>query len=131
MVVQKQYESTYIVTPELETSAYEQIIERINNLMASSGAEIVNQEIWGFKKLAYEINRKQTGYYVYTEFKASPEFITRLEREYQYIESIMRFLTVSLDKHAVAYNQRRKAKLEGRIVEPEPDLEPNFEPVLD
>lgn len=119
MVVKKHYESTFIVTPELETGVYAQIVEKFNNLMASSGAEIISQEIWGFRKLAYEIKKKQTGYYVYTEFDAPGDFIEKLEREYQYDERLMRYLTVSLDKDAFAYNAKRRARKNGETFKDE------------
>ncbi|HCN85062.1 MAG TPA: 30S ribosomal protein S6, partial [Sphingobacteriaceae bacterium] len=63
---------------------------------------------WGLRKLAYPIQKKTTGYYHLTEFKAPGEIINKLELEYKRDERIMRFLTVSLDKHAQLYNERKR-----------------------
>lgn len=109
----RQYETTYIVTPDLSSEEYTAIVEKFNGLMKNNGCEMVNQEVWGFKKLAYPINRKNSGYYVYTEFSAPGEFLEKLEREYLYDERVMRHLTVKLDKHAVAFNKRRLEKQRG------------------
>jgi small subunit ribosomal protein S6 len=68
----------------------------------------VNNEQWGLKKLAYPINKKSTGFYNLIEFAADPTVIDNLETEYRRDESVMRFLTTVLDKHAITYNERRR-----------------------
>jgi small subunit ribosomal protein S6 len=105
------YETTFIVSPDLDADAYKAIVDKFTKLLTDNGAAIVNQEIWGLRKLAYPIRKKTNGYYVYTEFSAEPsELIFTLEREYQYDERVIRYLTVKLDKHAVAWNIKRKAR---------------------
>ena len=111
MVVNRPYETTFIVTPDLAPEDYNSIIEKFNKIISDAGAEIVNQEIWGYKKLAYPIVRKNSGYFVFTEFNGPGTLIERLEREFTYDEKIIRFLTVKLEKDAVAYNIKRRDKL--------------------
>ncbi|MDH4058784.1 MAG: 30S ribosomal protein S6, partial [Cyclobacteriaceae bacterium] len=60
------------------------------------------------RKLAYPIQKKSTGFYALLEFSASPEVIDVLETEYRRDESVMRFLTIVLDKHSLVYNERRR-----------------------
>jgi len=120
MSEQRLYETTYIITPELTTDDFVNIIEKFNRVLTDNKSEIVNQEKWGFRKLAYEINRKQSGYYVYTEFKGSPEIVHILEREYSYDERIMRYLTVVEDKDAAAYNQKRRTRIKEGNLTPGP-----------
>ncbi|MBB6460815.1 ribosomal protein S6 [Flammeovirga kamogawensis] len=62
----------------------------------------------GLRKLAYPIDKKSTGHYHLFEFKADPSIIARFELELKRDENILRFLTVSLDKHGVAFNERRR-----------------------
>ena len=113
------YESTYIVRPDLDDAAYKEIREKFDGILKDQGGAIVNQEVWGLKKLAYEIERHGSGYYVYTEFTAPPSALQKLEQEYRFDERIIRFLTVTLDKHAVAFNEkRRKKKKEQKAPEP-------------
>lgn len=111
----RMYETTIIITPDLDNSEFGNIVAKFSKLIADHGGEILNQEIWGFRKLAYPINKKNSGYYVFTEFKGSVEFISRLEREYEYDDRIIRYLTVKLDKHAIAYNLKRRDRLKNKM----------------
>jgi len=111
MTLKNLYETTYIITPELANEDFLNIIEKFNRVLTENQAEIINQEVWGFRKLAYEINRKHSGYYVFTEFSAPGTIVEVLEREYSYDDRLMRYLTVRLDKFAAAYNIKRRTKL--------------------
>ena len=77
--------------------------------MTDNGAEIVFENNWGMRKLAYPIQKKTTGFYYLIEFRAEGEVIAKLETAYKRDERLLRFLTVSLDKHAIAYNEKRRA----------------------
>jgi small subunit ribosomal protein S6 len=83
-------------------------VEKFVKVLTKAHAEIINTENWGLRKLAYPINKKSTGFYNLIEFAADPQAITHLETEYRRDESVMRFLTTVLDKHAVVYNERRR-----------------------
>ena len=74
-----------------------------------NGGEVVYEEDWGLRKLAYPIQKKTTGFYYLVEFKAEPSFINVLETQYRRDERIIRFLTFAMDKHAVAYAEKRRA----------------------
>jgi small subunit ribosomal protein S6 len=60
------------------------------------------------RKLAYPIERKTNGYYAYVEFQGNGEFIEKLERNYRYDDQVIRYLTVKLEKHALAFNVKRR-----------------------
>src|SRR5690606_16175042 len=83
-------------------------VSKYRNLIKEEGGELVHEENWGLTKLAYPINKKTTGFYHIYEFKASTNFISKLELAYRRDERIMRFLTTALDKHALIYNQRKR-----------------------
>ena len=104
-----QYESVIILTPLLSEDVAKEVITKFKNILVEGGAEIIQEDNWGLKKLAYPIEKKTTGYYHLTEFKAPGELISKLETEYKRDERIMRFLTVSLDKHAIAYNEKKRS----------------------
>lgn len=111
------YESTFILTPELSNEDFVNLTKKFNQVLTDNKAEIVNQEIWGFRKLAYEINRKQSGYYVFTEFRGPANIVEVLEREYSYDERVIRYLTVRQDKDAEAYNNKRRNRIkDGQLV---------------
>ena len=85
--------------------------------MTGAGAEIVHEENWGMKKLAYPIQKKSTGFYQLIEYKAEGNVIADVETELKRDERILRFLTVKLDKHAIAYNEKKRKKAEAAAEE--------------
>ena len=104
----QQYETVIILTPLLSDEVAKEVIAKFSKLLTDNGAEIVQEDNWGLRKLAYPIQKKTTGYYHLTEFRAPGEIINKLEIEFRRDERVMRFLTVSLDKHAVVYNERKR-----------------------
>lgn len=111
IIEERVYESTYLITPELNEGLYDEIIKRFNKLIEDNGGKFINQEIWGYRKLAYPINKRETAYYVFQEFTAPSDMVHVLEREFNYDERIIRYLTVKLDKHMLAWNEKRRSKL--------------------
>ncbi|MFO8130295.1 MAG: 30S ribosomal protein S6 [Bacteroidales bacterium] len=107
-----QYETVFIATPVLSEAQMRETVDKFRGYLKNNGAEIVHEENWGLRKLAYPIQKKSTGFYHLIEFKTDGELIDKLEVTIRRDERIIRFLTVKLDKHAVAYNEkkRRKAK---------------------
>jgi small subunit ribosomal protein S6 len=105
---QNQYETVFILTPVLSEAQMKDTVEKFKTLLIDNGAEILNDEVWGLRKLAYTIQHKTTGYYQLFEFKSSPKLVAVLETEFKRDERVMRFLTTRLDKHAAAYSLKRK-----------------------
>ena len=105
----QQYETVVVLTPLLSEEVAKEAIAKFKNILSENGAEIIQEDNWGLKKLAYPIEKKTTGFYHLTEFKAPGELINKLELEYKRDERIMRFLTISLDKHAIAYNEKKRS----------------------
>lgn len=105
-----QYETVFIVTPVLSEEQMKEAVKKYQDYLADNGAEIVHEEHWGMRKLAYPIQKKSTGFYHLVEFKADGNLIADLETQLKRDERIIRFLTVKLDKHAVAYNEKKRKK---------------------
>jgi len=112
--MKKHYETVFILTPVLSEQQTKDAVTKFEQLLNDLGADIYHSEHWGLKKLAYPISHKTTGVYHLFEFKAEPSLIGKLELEYKRDEQIMRFLTVSLDKYAVEYNERRRKYLSNK-----------------
>ena len=104
----KDYETVFILTPVLSEAQMKDTSAKFMKVLVDTKSEIVNEESWGLRKLAYPIDHKNTGFYHLIEFRANPEVVAALEQEYRRDEKVMRFLTVTLDKHALAYNVKRK-----------------------
>ncbi len=104
----KQYETVFIATPVLSDAQMKEAVAKYTKLITDNGGEIVYEEDWGLKQLAYPIQHKTSGFYYLIEFKANPDFVNTLEIQYKRDERIIRFLTVALDKDAVAYAEHRR-----------------------
>ena len=104
----KQYETVFIATPVLSDAQMKEAVAKYTELIKANGGEVVYEEDWGLKQLAYPIQHKTSGFYYLIEFKAEPEFVATLETQYRRDERVIRYITVALDKHAVAYAERRR-----------------------
>jgi small subunit ribosomal protein S6 len=105
-----QYETVFILTPVLSDDQMKEAVKKYEDYLGQKGAEIIHEESWGMKKLAYPIQKKSTGFYQLIEYKAEGEIIADVETEFRRDERVLRFLTVKLDKHAIAYNEKRRKK---------------------
>ena len=103
------YETVFILTHVLSDDQMKEEVEKLTNLMKEKGAEIVNEENWGLRKLAYPIDKKTTGFYQLVEFKANPETIATLEINFRRDERVIRFLTFRQDKYAAEYAAKRRS----------------------
>ena len=106
----RQYETVFIATPVLSESQMKEAVDKFKNVITKNGGEIVHEEHWGLKKLAYPIQKKSTGFYHLIEFKAEGDLINPLETEYRRDERILRFLTFKMEKYAVEYSEKKKRK---------------------
>ncbi len=110
-----QYETVFILTPVLSDEQMKEAVAKFKKVLVDNGAEIVNEEAWGLKKMAYPIQKKSTGFYNLFEFKAEPSVVATLETAFRRDEKVIRFLTVKLDKYAVAYAEKRRAKYAKKV----------------
>ena len=112
-----QYETVFILTPVLSEDQMKETVKKYEDQLTNNGAEIVHEESWGMRKLAYPIQKKSTGFYQLIEYKAEGTVIADVEIELKRDERVLRFLTVKLDKHAVAYNEKKRKKAEAAAEE--------------
>ena len=118
----KQYETVFIATPVLSDAQMKEAVAKYTDLIKANGGEVVYEEDWGLKQLAYPIDHKTSGFYYLIEFKAAPEFIATLETQYHRDERIIRYLTVALDKDAVAYAEHRRANRTAKAAAPKAEV---------
>ncbi|MGB8703713.1 MAG: 30S ribosomal protein S6 [Gillisia sp.] len=102
------YETVFILNPVLSDDQIKETVKKYEDFLVSNGAEMISKEDWGLKKLAYPIQHKKSGFYHLFEFKAPGEAIGPLELEFRREERMMRYLTVRLDKHAIAWAEKRR-----------------------
>jgi len=101
-----QYETMYILHPELEEEAIDGAVERFKALITDQGGNVERLDRWGKRRLAYEIKKKQYGFYLHVRFKSPPALIALLEKEYRLNESILRYLTVKVHRLALKQEER-------------------------
>jgi small subunit ribosomal protein S6 len=105
-----QYETVFIMTPVLSDEQMKETVKKFKDYLLGKGAEMVYEDNWGMRKLAYPIQKKSTGFYHLFEFKAEGSIVRDYEVAFKRDERILRFLTVKLDKHAIAYNEKKRNK---------------------
>ena len=103
------YETVFILTPVLSEDQMKEAVEKFKGLLVDNGAEIVNEELWGMRKLAYPIQKKTTGFYCLLEYKGEPTIVKKLDIAFRRDERVIRFLTFRLDKYAEEYARKRCA----------------------
>ncbi len=118
-IIMNHYETVFISTPVLSTDEYTRTVKKYTDFIEKNGGVVNHKEDWGIKQLAYPIQKKTTGYYTLLEFNLDPQAIRRLEVEFKRDETIMRFLTVKLDKYAAQYAEQRKNKLSNKSTKTE------------
>ncbi len=105
----KQYEVTFIVDPVLSDDEIKSTAKNYTDLVTTEGGVVVHLEELGLRQLAYMINKRNTGVYFSLEFQSeSGGFIPKMELAMKRDERILRFLTVSLDKYGVKYNDDKR-----------------------
>ena len=106
------YETAVIINAALDDEQIEAVVAKITGIITDGGGEISETEKWGRKRLAYTINKNRIGYYVIYRFEAPVDLIAELERLMKIDESVVRFLTIRLEKEALEYFATRKFEAE-------------------
>jgi small subunit ribosomal protein S6 len=107
-----QYETVFIATPVLSENQMKEAVQKFKRIITENEGEIVHEENWGLKKLAYPIQKKSTGFYYLIEFKGEGSLIEKLEVQYRRDERIIRFLTFRMEKFAVEYAEKKRRQKE-------------------
>jgi small subunit ribosomal protein S6 len=129
----QKYETIFIIDSLLKSEEIDSIIGKYERFISANGGQIETIERWGKKRLAYEIKKRQYGYYVLIRFDGPPTMIKPLEREYRLNESILRFKTltipkraaqVALTKTATVNSQKAKVASADEVTDEEPTTAP-------
>ncbi len=91
------YELMFIIDPALEDEKKDAIVETVKGIIEADGT-VGEVDVWGLKKLAYPIQKKNEGYYVVVPFQASPELPKELDRRLRISEAVMRHLIINKDE---------------------------------
>ena len=104
------YQSIVVIDSLLKSEEIDGIIEKVERIISNNGGKINELDRWGKKRLAYEIKKRQYGYYVEFLFDAPNNLISVLDREYGLDENILRYLTIHLNARALEQREQEKLK---------------------
>ena len=103
------YELMVIFTPVLSDEEFKTVQKKYTSFIKDNGGDIVHENPWGLKSLAYPINKKTTGLYWVLEYKAPSDFNEKLKTQLLRDDNVMRHMFTALDKYAVEYNERKRS----------------------
>ena len=114
------YETVFILTPVLSEDQTKETVKKFKDLLKAGSGKVHHEESWGMRKLAYPIQKKSTGFYHLFEFESEPALVAKLETEYRRDERVIRFLTIVMDKHHIAFAEKRRSKRSAKKETAEP-----------
>ncbi|MDD4371405.1 MAG: 30S ribosomal protein S6 [Anaerostipes sp.] len=91
------YELALVVNAKIEDDARTEVVEKVKAMITEAGATITNVDEWGKKRLAYEIQKMNEGFYYFIQFDAETAVPTELEAKLRIMEPVLRFLVVKQD----------------------------------
>ncbi len=124
------YETIVILDSLLSPKEIDTMVEEFSGIIKEHGGEIRKVEKWGKKRLAYEIQKKQYGFYVSIEFTGPGTIPRELEANYNYNDKVMRYLTYKFDKHQLRALKMQE-ELDAKVVESAPAPVPEEAPVAE
>lgn len=108
----RSYEVVIIVHPDLDEKAFSEIVERVQSWITEADGKVTKVDLWGKKKLAYEIRKQTEGQYVVFYADMNPTFCTELERNLQINESIIRYMvTIAIESVKVETKVETKVEI--------------------
>ncbi len=122
------YQTVVVIDSLLKSEEIDAIIEKITRIINNNGGKVLNIDRWEKKRLAYEIKKRQYGYYVEINFEAPHNLVKILERDYRLDENILRYLSIVLDKKALSYLE--KHELADKDVSAEEEI-PELEDIME
>lgn len=93
----KEYELTVLIHPDLESNL-EVPLTKVRDIIKNAGGEVIKEDNWGKKKLAYQINREDFAVYVYMDVKLPADAPLKVSNTFNITDEVLRYLLVSVDE---------------------------------
>lgn len=117
----KEYELTVLIHPDLE-SDLDKALDKVRALITDNGGEIIKEDNWGKKKLAYQVKREDFAVYVYFEVNLPADAPLKISNTLNITDEVLRYLLVKADeklRQALAEQKEREAKRESERADAE------------
>ncbi|GHO68847.1 hypothetical protein KSC_077390 [Ktedonobacter sp. SOSP1-52] len=115
--MRRDYELAFILNPEVSEEETRAILDRVEQIVANYGGQIVKVNNWGRRRLAYPIERHRDGIYVFIDMILTPETVAEIERTLKVSESVLRYMTKKRDPKAVQKEREDREAREARAAE--------------
>lgn len=106
----RNYETIFILDPLLEEEKINQEVEKVKGVITAKKGEVLHEDRWGMRKLAYSIKRKEQGYYTLLVFRGGPEIPAELEASFKLNENCLRYFTTVATKATLKRIKEEEAK---------------------
>lgn len=103
------YENIVILNASLSDEEVEAAISKIKALITGSGGEVIKLQIWGKRKLAYEVNKQKRGLYVFLVYKTPPSTIKKLEEFYRVFDAVIKQMIIKLGAKQAGHLEKIEA----------------------
>lgn len=110
----RDYELAFILSPEVNEEETRAMLERVEQIVATYGGQIVKVNQWGRRRLAYPIQRHRDGQYIFIDMILTPETVVELERMLKVSEIVLRHMMRKRDAKAVQKEREERAEREAR-----------------
>ena len=113
-----EYETTYVVRPDLSEDLMTRITTRFEKVVLERGGTMLVSEDWGKRKLAYLVKKHQRGHYIYLNYVGPANLVGEMERSLGLEDDLLRFLTVKLgddvdvDSRRTLAEERKRLRIE-------------------
>lgn len=118
------YETIFILDSLLAPEEIDKTIDRVKEVIETNQGKVLTIDKWGKRRLAFEIQKKQYGFYVAIEFEAEGNLPLALQNEYNYNDKVLRYLTYRYTKNKIKAREKevemKKARAESLPIESEP-----------
>ena len=94
------YEHVFISRQDLSNAQAEGLIEHFSTVLKDNGGNVIDNEYWGVKTMAYKINKNRKGHYAFLRTDAPATAVAEMERLMRLHDDVMRVLTIRVDQHA-------------------------------
>jgi small subunit ribosomal protein S6 len=112
--VSRDYELAFILSPEVNEEETRAVLERVEQIVATYGGQIVKVNQWGRRRLAYPIQRHRDGQYIFIDMILTTETVAELERMLKVSEIVLRHMVRTRDPKAVQKEREERAEREAR-----------------
>ncbi|HKI99918.1 MAG TPA: 30S ribosomal protein S6 [bacterium] len=111
------YESVLVLDPETSDEAQNELIEKYKSLVGTNGGQVLHHAVWGRRKLAYEVEKRQYGIYHLLYLDKTPQALKAMETSFRIDDAVIKWLSVAVEDVSKEFEAFEKLKTEGSIAQ--------------